>query len=83
MPSSPKGETTRDPVETRYGFHLIRLDRRIAGKTMPFESVASRIAEYLTERARRTATAQYLARLVSRAEITGIAIAGAEAHRVN
>ena len=32
-----EGETTSDPVETRYGFHLIRLDRRIAGKTMPFE----------------------------------------------
>ena len=50
---------------------------------MPFESVASKIGEYLTERARRTATAQYLARLVSRAEVTGIDIAGADAHRVN
>jgi parvulin-like peptidyl-prolyl isomerase len=78
-----EGETTRDPVKTRYGFHLIRLERRIAGKTLPFESVASRIGEYLTERARCTATAQYLARLDSGAEIPGIDIAGAEAHRVN
>lgn len=77
-----EGETTRDPVETRYGLHLIRLDRRIAGNTLPFETVSSRIGEYLTERARRTATAQYLARLVSRAKISGIEIAGAEAHRV-
>jgi len=76
-------ETTREPVETRYGLHIIRLDRRIPGVQLPFESVASRISEYLTDRARRTATAQYLARLVSRAEITGIEIAGAEAHRVN
>lgn len=78
-----EGGTTPAPVETRYGFHLIRLDRRIAGRTMPFESVASKIAAYLTERARRTATAQYLARLVSGAEVTGIDIAGADAHRVN
>lgn len=78
-----EGETTPDPIEARYGFHLIRLDRRLDGATLPFESVSSRIAEYLTERARRTATAQYLARLVSRAEITGIEIAGAAAHRVN
>jgi len=77
-----EGETTPDPVETRYGLHLIRLDRRIAGNILPFESVSSRIGEYLTERARRTATAQYLARLVSHARISGIEIAGAEAHRV-
>lgn len=78
-----EGETTLAPIETRYGFHIIRLDRRIAGNILPFESVASRIGEYLRERARLTATAQYLARLVSHAEITGIEIAGAEAHRVN
>jgi peptidyl-prolyl cis-trans isomerase C len=77
------GETTPQPVETRYGFHLIRLERRIPGKIQPFELVAARIAAYLTERARRTATAQYLARLVSSARITGVEIAGAAAHRVN
>jgi peptidyl-prolyl cis-trans isomerase C len=77
------GETTRTPVETRYGFHLIRLERRIEGKILPFEAVSSRLRDYLTERARRTATAQYLARLVSAAAIVGIDIAGAAAHRVN
>jgi peptidyl-prolyl cis-trans isomerase C len=78
-----EGETTKTPVETRYGFHLVRLDRRIPAATLPFERVSDRIADYLGERARRTATAQYLARLVSRAEIVGIEIAGAEAHRVS
>jgi len=77
-----EGETTGHPIETRYGFHLIRLHRRIAGKELPLEAVAGQIAEYLTERSRRTATAQFIARLVSRAEITGVAIAGADAHRV-
>lgn len=77
------GETTSMPIETRYGFHIIRLERRLPGIQLPFESVAARISDYLTERARRTATAQYLARLVSRADIVGIEIAGAEAHRVN
>jgi peptidyl-prolyl cis-trans isomerase C len=77
------GQTTAAPAATRYGFHVIRLDRRIAGRQMPFEWVSGRIADYLVERARRTATAQYIARLVSRAEIRGIEIAGAEAYRVN
>lgn len=78
-----EGGTTPAPIATRYGFHLIRLDRRIPGTVLPFDSVSPRIAEYLKERARRMATAQYMARLVSRATIAGIAIAGAEAYRVN
>jgi peptidyl-prolyl cis-trans isomerase C len=77
------GAISPEPVETRYGLHIIRLDRRIEGRELPFERVADRIADYLRESVARRATAQYLARLVSRAEITGIALAGAEAHRVN
>lgn len=77
------GALTDSPVATRYGCHIIRLDRRIEGRTLPFEWAHERIAAYLTERAQRTATAQYLARLVSGAEITGIALAGAEAHNVH
>ena len=76
------GTLSDEPVATRYGLHIIRLDRRHEGRELPFEIVAERIAAYLTERARRTATAQYIARLVSRAEITGIELAGAEAHNV-
>jgi peptidyl-prolyl cis-trans isomerase C len=71
------------PIATRYGFHLIRLDRKIDGAPLPFEWVRERVAAYLDERTRRTATAQYIARLVSRAEITGIELAGADAHNVH
>ena len=70
-------------VPTRYGLHIIRLDRKIEGRQMPFEFVAGRIAGYLKEGVGRRATAQYLARLVSRATITGVALEGAEEHRVN
>jgi peptidyl-prolyl cis-trans isomerase C len=77
------GTLSDAPVATRYGLHIIRLERRHEGRPLPFEIVAERIAAYLTERARRTATAQYIARLVSRAEITGIELAGAEAHNVH
>ena len=77
-----EGETTAHPVETRYGFHIIRLHRRSAGQALPLEAVAGRIADYLTARSHRTATAQFIARLVSAAEISGIAIANADQHRV-
>lgn len=71
------------PVGTRYGVHVIRLERRHAGRDLPFELVADRIARYLHERVERRATAQYIARLVSAARIEGIDLAGAEAMRVN
>jgi peptidyl-prolyl cis-trans isomerase C len=59
-------------VESRYGFHIIRLERRIAGALLPFEVVHARIAAYLGERSQRLAIAQYVARLASKAKLTGV-----------
>jgi peptidyl-prolyl cis-trans isomerase C len=70
------------PVATRYGFHVIRLDRKIDGSQLPFDAVADRIAAYLGETVRRRATAQYIARLAARASIVGIEFASAESLRV-
>jgi peptidyl-prolyl cis-trans isomerase C len=77
------GALAPEPVGTRYGFHVIRLDARSEGRELPFDLVAARIAEYLAESVRRRAIAQYIARLVSRARITGIVLADAQAHRVS
>ena len=77
------GQFCEAPVETRYGFHIIRLDRKIEGRTLPYEVVAGRIADYLRDSVRRRADAQYIARLVSAAHIEGIDIAGADALRVH
>ena len=60
------GEMSAAPVETRYGFHIIRLDRHIPGRELPFEAVHARIAGYLAERVERTAIAQYVARLAAK-----------------
>jgi peptidyl-prolyl cis-trans isomerase C len=60
------------PVESRYGLHIIRLERRIAGAVLPFEAMHARIADYLAERSQRTAIAQYIARLAAEAQVTGV-----------
>jgi peptidyl-prolyl cis-trans isomerase C len=65
------------PVETRYGFHIIRLRRCIEGRQLPFEAVRERVVGYLHEHVRRQATAQYIALLIGRAEIRGIELEGA------
>jgi peptidyl-prolyl cis-trans isomerase C len=77
------GQLCEAPIATRYGFHVIRLDRKHAGRTLPYEVVAGRIADYLRESVRRRADAQYVARLVSAARIEGIELAGADALRVH
>ncbi len=77
------GSIASEPVATRYGFHIIRLDRKIEGRDLPFVIVAGRIAEYLQESVQRRALAQYVARLAAAAQIEGIDLANAEAMRVN
>jgi len=77
------GETCAEPVATRYGFHIVRLERKHDGQLLPYEAVADRIADYLREGVRRRADAQYVARLVSAARIEGIDLVGADALRVH
>jgi len=59
------------PVETRYGFHLVYVARKIAGQTMPFDAVKDKISEYLAEKVQRKAVSQYIQVLISEAEIDG------------
>jgi peptidyl-prolyl cis-trans isomerase C len=76
LADAPIGEVAPQPVETRYGCHVIRVDRHIAGRELPFELVHDRIRGWLDEKVRRTAVSQYLSILAGRAEITGITLAG-------
>jgi len=62
-------------AETRYGFHVVRLDRHAPGQLLPFELARDRIADYMATSVRHRALAQYVAVLAGRAEITGITLA--------
>jgi len=62
-------------AETRYGFHVVRLDRHAPGQMLPFELVRGRIADYLATSVQHRALAQYVSVLAGRAEITGITLA--------
>jgi peptidyl-prolyl cis-trans isomerase C len=77
------GSIGPEPVATRYGFHIIRLEHKHEGRDLPFELVADRVAEYLQERVERRALAQYIARLGTAARVEGIDLATADAMRVN
>ena len=72
------GEIADAPVETRYGFHVIRLDRRIESRFLPFEAVRERIAAWLSESVWNRAAAQYISLLAGKATITGVDFGGAD-----
>jgi peptidyl-prolyl cis-trans isomerase C len=65
------GQTCSEPVLTRYGVHIVRLDRKIAGRQLAFEQVRDRIAAYLEESSWRRGVAQYIALLAGQARISG------------
>jgi peptidyl-prolyl cis-trans isomerase C len=71
------GQICPVPVKTRFGYHVLRLDRRIEGRQLPFEAVEQRIADYLREHVWRRAVSQYLQLLVGQAEIRGVELNGA------
>jgi len=83
LESLSPGELSAEPVATRYGFHIIRLERKHDGRVLPYEAVSRCIAEYLRESVRWRATAQYVARLASASQIEGIEIASADTLRVH
>lgn len=64
-----------DPVETRYGLHLIRLDARARGEVLPFEAVRPHLREAQEKSAWVRASRDFTAALVARAHVTGIAMA--------
>lgn len=73
-----EGDISATPVESRFGFHIIALDRRIEGNALPFEAVAEKIAAWLEASAWSKAVSQYIAVLAGQTEIAGIALKGAE-----
>lgn len=59
------------PVESRYGFHVLDIVNRIEGERLPFEHVQNDIRNYLNEKVKRKAIAQYIQVLIDDAEIEG------------
>lgn len=73
-----EGQLCPVPVPTRFGFHVIRLDRKIAGRPLEFEAVRPRIAAYLEAASWSRAVAQYVSLLAGAAQIEGIELGGVD-----
>lgn len=69
------GTNRTQPVRSRFGWHLLRLERRIEGRDLPFEVVEDRIRDMLEARAWAVAAGTYVAELAARAQIEGVELA--------
>lgn len=58
-------------VKTRFGFHILAVDRREPGRRVPFEAAQARIAERLRGRAQQRALSEYVRGLAAEARIEG------------
>lgn len=65
------------PIESRYGFHVVQVDLRVEGESLPFAVVENRIRAELGQRVWQKAVVQYLQTLVGAARIEGIELQGA------
>lgn len=66
-----EGEITAEPVLTRHGYHIIRLDARAEGQALPFEAVQPKIAEAMEKAAWAAGAQNFVTQLVNASEIQG------------
>jgi len=64
-------------VASRYGFHIVAIERRIPGRTLPFEEVEASVAQFLAARVEERALRQYVEVLAGRATLEGVDLAAA------
>lgn len=67
----PEGAITQDPVLTRYGWHVIRMDAVAYGAVLPFDAVRHRISDAMEKTSWARAAKDFVATLVASAEISG------------
>ncbi|WP_295801903.1 peptidylprolyl isomerase [uncultured Microbulbifer sp.] len=67
-----EGCSAREPVRSRFGWHLVRLQRKIDGQTLPFELAREKIIDLLEARAWVNAASRYIVELARRAKIEGV-----------
>jgi peptidyl-prolyl cis-trans isomerase C len=66
-----EGEITAEPVPTRHGWHVIRMDAVAEGAVLPFDAVRGKISDAMEKASWTRAARQYVNQLVASAEISG------------
>lgn len=63
-----------NPIETRYGYHIVCVDQKQEGKAMTLDMCMDKIRDYLIDRRQRQLISQYLHEQVAQADISGVSM---------
>ncbi|SNS87370.1 peptidylprolyl isomerase [Antarctobacter heliothermus] len=66
-----EGQISPEPVLTRHGYHILRMDAVAPGQILPFEAVRDKIAEAMEKAAWARQSRQFVSDLVAASEIEG------------
>ncbi|MDT0576047.1 peptidylprolyl isomerase [Croceicoccus sp. F390] len=72
--TTPTGSINREPVRSKHGWHVIRLDRIIDGRELPFEVAKDKIADLLEARSWTISAMQVVQSLAEKADIKGVVL---------
>lgn len=61
-------------IESRYGFHVVNVNRKIEGKQLDYDMVSDKVRGYLINSASHLAIQAYIQSLVEQADIQGVPI---------
>ncbi len=70
-----EGEISAEPLLTRHGWHIVRMDAVAPGEVLPFDTVREKIAEAMEKAMWAREAGQFVNRLVEAAEISGADLA--------
>lgn len=72
------GTIAPEPVASRHGYHILRLDRRAPARPLPLEQVENWITDHIRKTSKRRGIAQYLQLLTGQAKIAGLDMSGSD-----
>lgn len=67
-----------ESIESRYGLHVVRINRKIEGRPLEYSMAFDKIKHYLTQRASQLSIQAYIQTLVEKTDIEGIHIGFAD-----
>lgn len=73
-----EGDISAEPLASEFGYHVIKVHKRIEGDQLPFEAVQEWIADYLRRQSWQRAFSQYVQLLAGQAEISGFKLKQAD-----
>ncbi len=66
-----EGEITKSPIQSRFGWHIIRLDAVAEGQVLPFETVRQKIADAMEKAAWAGQARAFVQSLTKDADVSG------------